>query len=45
MGWRARLTLRCHRPAWPGDPVRRGLSGWSQASRRTGSPLSRGWRV
>jgi len=20
---------RCHRPAWPGDPVRRALSVWS----------------
>jgi len=30
--------LRCHAPAWPGHPVRRGFSAQPQAPRRTGSP-------
>jgi len=29
---------RCHRPAWPGDPVLRGGAAGAEGLRRTGCP-------
>jgi len=37
-----RHNLRCHRPAWPGDPVRRGGRDWTERPRRTGFPAYAG---
>jgi len=33
---------RCHRPAWPGDPVCRDAGDWAERPRRTGFPAFAG---
>jgi len=36
------LQARCHRPAWPGDPVLRDSNGWTQKPQSTGFPAFAG---
>jgi len=39
---RLRPHARCHRPAWPGDPVFRDSYDWAEKPQRTGFPAFAG---